>query len=69
MGDGSVIDSFIAAKYNLNVQDEHGYSAVILFAYHGHQTTLEKSTELRATPYLCDKHGKNVAALAAHRNE
>ncbi|MCX8957852.1 ankyrin repeat domain-containing protein [Erwinia psidii] len=63
-GDGSMIDSFIAARYDLNAQDEHGYTAVILAAYHGHQTAVEHLLNAGADPCLRDKHG-NTALMGA----
>ncbi|WP_439070512.1 ankyrin repeat domain-containing protein [Serratia nevei] len=64
IGDGDVIESFITAKYNLNVQDENGNSAVILAAYHGHQVTVMKLLNSGADPCLQDKHG-NTALMGA----
>lgn len=63
-GDGGVIDSFIAGKYNLNVQDAHGYTAVILAAYHGHQASVENLLNAGADPCLRDKRG-NTALMGA----
>lgn len=64
VGDSNVINSFITAKYNLNVQDENGYSAVILAAYHGHQVTMINLLNGGADPCLQDKHG-NTALMGA----
>lgn len=63
-GNGDVIDNFIAAKYNLNAQDEHGYTSVILAAYHGHLTTVENLLNAGADPCLRDKRG-NTALMGA----
>ncbi|PHM47713.1 ankyrin repeat domain-containing protein [Xenorhabdus miraniensis] len=63
-GDGGVIDSFIAAKYNLNVQDDHGYTAVILAAYHGHAAVVESLLNAGADPCVHDKRG-NTALMGA----
>ncbi|HHE6471159.1 TPA: ankyrin repeat domain-containing protein [Providencia rettgeri] len=63
-GNHDVIDNFIVAKYNLNAQDEHGYTAVILAAYHGHLATVEKLLNAGADPCLRDKRG-NTALMGA----
>ncbi|EOS93899.1 ankyrin repeat domain-containing protein [Erwinia tracheiphila] len=63
-GDTAMLESFITAKYNLNVQDERGYTAVILAAYHGHLAALEKLLSAGADPCLRDKHG-NTALMGA----
>ncbi|EBC1670936.1 ankyrin repeat domain-containing protein [Salmonella enterica] len=63
-GNGGVIDNFIVSKYNLNVQDEHGYTAVILAAYHGHLVAVERLLSAGADPCLRDKRG-NTALMGA----
>ncbi|SFM98063.1 hypothetical protein SAMN05216516_101640 [Izhakiella capsodis] len=63
-GNNGVIDDFIAARYNLNVQDERGYTAVILAAYHGHRATVENLLNAGADPCLRDKRG-NTALMGA----
>ncbi|CAI1995604.1 MULTISPECIES: ankyrin repeat domain-containing protein [Serratia] len=63
-GNIGMTDNFIAAKYNLNAQDERGYTAVILAAYHGHQTTVENLLNAGADPCLRDKRG-NTALMGA----
>lgn len=35
-GNTKMLSEFIQAGYNLNTQDEKGYTALILAAYHGH---------------------------------
>ncbi|WON77103.1 ankyrin repeat domain-containing protein [Serratia sp. UGAL515B_01] len=64
VGNSGVINSFINAQYNLNVQDEHGYTAVILAAYHGHHTVVEILLKGGADPCLRDKRG-NTALMGA----
>lgn len=63
-GDTDVIESFVSAEYNLNVQDENGYTAVILAAYNGHQAALEKLLNGGADPCLHDRRG-NTALMGA----
>lgn len=68
-GENSVIKNFIAAKYNLNEQDEHGYTAVILAAYHGHLTTVETLLNAGADPCLRDNHGNSALMGAIFKGE
>lgn len=63
-GDIGMIESFISAGYNLNVQDESGYTAVILAAYNGHHAALEKLLNGGADPCLRDRRG-NTALMGA----
>ncbi|MEG0207224.1 MAG: ankyrin repeat domain-containing protein [Hafnia sp.] len=63
-GDTYMIESFISAGYNLDVQDESGYTAVILAAYNGHSTALEKLLNGGADPCLRDRRG-NTALMGA----
>ncbi|EAA0562730.1 ankyrin repeat domain-containing protein [Salmonella enterica subsp. enterica serovar Lexington] len=63
-GDSGIIESVISAGYDLNVQDERGYTAVILAAYNGHQTTMEKLLDGGADPCLRDRRG-NTALMGA----
>jgi hypothetical protein len=63
-GNNEVIETLIAGKYNLNVQDNQGYTAVILAAYHGHSAVVEKLLAAGADPCIRDKRG-NTALMGA----
>ncbi|MCV9877433.1 ankyrin repeat domain-containing protein [Brenneria izbisi] len=68
-GDLTILDTFITAKYNLNVADEKGYTAVILAAYHGHDAAVEKLLQAGADPCLRDKRGNSALMGAVFKGE
>ncbi|AIJ09760.1 MULTISPECIES: ankyrin repeat domain-containing protein [Edwardsiella] len=63
-GNIAVINDFISTGYNMNVQDSHGYTAVILAAYHGHQEIVTRLIHAGADPCLRDNRG-NTALMGA----
>jgi uncharacterized protein len=63
-GDNEILTEFIQAGYNLNSQDDKGYTALILAAYNGHLDSVEQLLEAGADPCVEDKRG-NTALLGA----
>ncbi|WCG84840.1 ankyrin repeat domain-containing protein [Pectobacterium sp. A5351] len=63
-GDLDILQTFIASHYNLNAADEKGYTAMILAAYHGHDTAVDALLKAGADPCLRDKRG-NTALMGA----
>lgn len=63
-GDVSMLDAFIDAHYSLNTQDEKGYTALILAAYHGHGPAVERLLAAGADACVQDKRG-NTALMGA----
>ena len=49
-GDVEMLDTFIAAGYSLDTQDEKGYTALILAAYHGQGPRWSACWPLGPTP-------------------
>ncbi|WP_072926679.1 ankyrin repeat domain-containing protein [Nissabacter archeti] len=68
-GDTAIIGEFVAAKYDLNVQDANGYTPVILAAYHGHADTLALLLKHGADPCLRDKRGNSALMGAIFKGE
>ncbi|QCR10320.1 ankyrin repeat domain-containing protein [Brenneria rubrifaciens] len=68
-GNLDIINTFIASKYNLNVADEKGYTAVILAAYHGHDTAVETLLKGGADPCIRDKRGNSALMGAVFKGE
>ncbi|MEQ5091554.1 ankyrin repeat domain-containing protein [Providencia rettgeri] len=68
-GNNDILNDFIASKYDLNVQDEKGYTAVILASYHGHQTAVENLLKAGADPCLLDKRGNSALMGAIFKGE
>ncbi|WP_175964318.1 ankyrin repeat domain-containing protein [Burkholderia pyrrocinia] len=63
-GNQPVLNDFIAARYDLNVHDENGYTGLILAAYNGHRQAVEQLLAAGADPCLQDKRG-NTALMGA----
>jgi ankyrin repeat protein len=68
-GDNKVIGEFVAARYDLNVQDANGYTPVILAAYHGNGDTLALLLKHGADPCLRDKRGNSALMGAIFKGE
>lgn len=63
-GDVEMLDTFIEAGYALDIQDEKGYSALILAAYHGQAPAVERLLAAGADACVQDKRG-NTALMGA----
>lgn len=63
-GDVEILNTFIDAGYSLNTQDDKGYTALILAAYHGHMQALERLLAAGADACMQDKRG-NTALMGA----
>lgn len=63
-GRQDMLSEFINAKFDLNVQDEKGYTALILAAYHGQQATVTQLLDAGANPCAKDLRG-NTALMGA----
>ena len=63
-GDVPMLETFIEAGYALNTQDEKGYTALILAAYHGHGPAVERLLAAGADACAQDKRG-NTALMGA----
>ncbi|MDC7816880.1 ankyrin repeat domain-containing protein [Pseudomonas sp. BLCC-B112] len=63
-GDVEMLDTFIEAGYSLDTQDEKGYTALILAAYHGQGPAVERLLDAGANACAQDKRG-NTALMGA----
>lgn len=63
-GRQDMLNEFINARFDLNVQDEKGYTALILAAYHGQQPTVTRLLNAGADPCAKDLRG-NTALMGA----
>ncbi|WP_174989170.1 ankyrin repeat domain-containing protein [Burkholderia lata] len=63
-GNQEILSDFIAARYDLNVRDERGYTGLILAAYNGHRQAVEQLLAAGADPCAQDKRG-NTALMGA----
>lgn len=63
-GNTEMLQEFIQAGYNLNIQDEKGYTALILAAYHGHPEAVNQLLKAGANACVQDKTG-NTALMGA----
>ncbi|GKT26781.1 ankyrin repeat domain-containing protein [Acidovorax sp. SUPP3334] len=63
-GRREMLAEFITARYDLNVRDEKGYTALILAAYHGHREAVEQLLKAGADPCVQDMRG-NTALMGA----
>jgi hypothetical protein len=63
-GDLDMLNTFIDAGYSLNSQDDKGYTALILAAYHGQGPFVERLLSAGADACVQDKRG-NTALMGA----
>lgn len=63
-GDVPMLSTFVEAHYPLNSQDEKGYTALILAAYHGEQAAVELLLQAGADACQQDLRG-NTALMGA----
>jgi ankyrin repeat protein len=63
-GRQDMLNEFITARFDLNVQDEKGYTALILAAYHGQQPAVTLLLNAGADPCAKDLRG-NTALMGA----
>lgn len=63
-GDVEMLNTFIEAGYSLDTQDEKGYTALILAAYHGQGPAVERLLAAGANACAQDKRG-NTALMGA----
>ena len=63
-GDVEMLNTFIDAGYALNTQDDKGYTALILAAYHGQGPAVERLLAAGADACAQDKRG-NTALMGA----
>ncbi|CRM08432.1 ankyrin-like protein [Pseudomonas sp. 28 E 9] len=63
-GDLDMLNTFIESGYALNTQDDKGYTALILAAYHGQSAYVERLLAAGADACVQDKRG-NTALMGA----
>ncbi|SFD64756.1 ankyrin repeat domain-containing protein [Paracidovorax konjaci] len=63
-GRSEMVAEFIAARYDLNVRDAQGYTALILAAYHGQRAVVDQLLAAGADPCAQDRRG-NTALMGA----
>ena len=63
-GDLDMLNTFIDSGYSLNTQDDKGYTALILAAYHGQGPFVERLLNAGADACVQDKRG-NTALMGA----
>lgn len=63
-GRSDMMKEFINARWDLELQDEKGYTALILAAYHGHQALVAQLLAAGANPCHADHRG-NTALMGA----
>lgn len=68
-GNNQQIGVIIAGKYDLNVADKRGFTAIILAAYHGHDETVKMLIEAGADPCQRDKRGNSALMGAIFKGE
>lgn len=64
LGRAEVMQEFINAHWDLGLQDDKGYTALILAAYHGHPTLVSQLLKAGANPCQADHRG-NTALMGA----
>ncbi|HVK52000.1 MAG TPA: ankyrin repeat domain-containing protein [Pseudoxanthomonas sp.] len=63
-GRSDIMKEFIAARWDLELQDSKGYTALILAAYHGHAALVSQLLAAGANPCHSDLRG-NTALMGA----
>ena len=63
-GDLDMLNTFVDSGYSLNTQDDKGYTALILAAYHGQGAFVERLLSAGADACVQDKRG-NTALMGA----
>ena len=63
-GRGDMMQEFINVHWDLDLQDDKGYTALILAAYHGHQALVSQLLKAGANPCQADHRG-NTALMGA----
>jgi ankyrin repeat protein len=63
-GDVAMLKEFVAARYDLEMRDAKGYTALILATYHGHEDASRLLIESGANPCATDARG-NTALMGA----
>jgi ankyrin repeat protein len=68
-GNTEIIKTLVEAKYDLNVADEKGYTAMILAAYHGNDEIVKMLLSAGADPCKKDKRGNSALMGAVFKGE
>ncbi|MFC6337878.1 hypothetical protein GIR22_20075 [Pseudomonas sp. CCM 7891] len=68
-GDVEMLNTFIDAGYSLNTQDEKGYTALILAAYHGQAPFVERLLAAGADACVQDNRGNSALMGAIFKGE
>lgn len=68
-GDRMTVDEFIRIAYDLNVQDDEGYTGLMLAAYHGHLDVVERLLAAGADPCMQNRLGHTALMLAIVKRE
>jgi len=63
-GRTDMLQEFVESRYNLDVRDSHGYTALIFAAYHGHAAAVDLLLQAGADPCAKDNRG-NTALMGA----
>ncbi|MET0497007.1 MAG: ankyrin repeat domain-containing protein [Steroidobacteraceae bacterium] len=63
-GRTDMLQEFVRSKYDLDVRDDHGYTALIFAAYHGNEPAVDLLLQAGANPCAKDNRG-NTALMGA----